>query len=376
MATGGSAAGGRITASAGTNLIGQHSHDRNQDATIYVGNLDPQLTEELVWELFTQVGPVVNVYLPKDRVTNAHQGYGFVEFRGEEDADYSIKILNMVKLYGKPIRVNKSSQDKNSNEVGANLFVGNLDPEVDEKLLYDTFSAFGVIVNTPKIMRDPDTGVSKGFGFVSYDCFEASDAAIEAMNGQFLCNRAIAVSYAYKKESKGERHGTPAERLLAAQKRAKQAAQSRPHTMFASGPRQQPQQHLADGGGPPPPQAPAPAQPPAVPGFAAGPPPMAPHGMPPPGMPPPGMPPPGAPGWMQGPPPPGMFPPPGMPPPPMYYGGPPPGMPPPPGHMGPMGGMPPPGMHRPGMPPGMPPPPSMQQWGRPFLPPGECAKRV
>lgn len=32
--------------------------------------------------------PPVNVYLPKDRVTNQHQGYGFVEFRGEEDADY------------------------------------------------------------------------------------------------------------------------------------------------------------------------------------------------------------------------------------------------------------------------------------------------
>ena len=30
----------------------------------------------------------VNVYLPKDRVTNAHQGFGFVEFRGEDDADY------------------------------------------------------------------------------------------------------------------------------------------------------------------------------------------------------------------------------------------------------------------------------------------------
>jgi len=57
------------------------------------------------------------------------------------------------------------------------------------QLLYDTFSAFGVISQTPKIMRDPDTGVSRGFGFVSYDSFEASDAAIEAMNGQFLCNR-------------------------------------------------------------------------------------------------------------------------------------------------------------------------------------------
>jgi RNA recognition motif-containing protein len=36
-------------------------------------------------------------------------------------------------------------QDKRSNDVGANLFVGNLDPELDEKLLYDTFSAFGVV---------------------------------------------------------------------------------------------------------------------------------------------------------------------------------------------------------------------------------------
>jgi hypothetical protein len=39
----------------------------------------------------------------------------------------------------------------------------------------------------------------------------------------------------------GERHGTPAERLLAAQRRANQAAQSRPHTLFATGPQQQPQ---------------------------------------------------------------------------------------------------------------------------------------
>ena len=55
---------------------------------------------------------------------------------------------------------------------------------MDEKLLYDTFSAFGVIISTPKIMRDPETGESRGFGFVSFNCFEASDRAIESMNGQ------------------------------------------------------------------------------------------------------------------------------------------------------------------------------------------------
>lgn len=89
--------------------------------------------------------------MPKDRVTQMHQGYGFVEFMGEEDADYAIKIMNMIKLYGKPIRVNKASAHQKNLDVGANIFIGNLDPEVDEKLLYDTFSAFGVILQTPKV---------------------------------------------------------------------------------------------------------------------------------------------------------------------------------------------------------------------------------
>ncbi len=39
----------------------------------------------------------------------------------------------MIKVYSKPIRVNKASQDKKSLDVGANLFIGNLDPDVDEK---------------------------------------------------------------------------------------------------------------------------------------------------------------------------------------------------------------------------------------------------
>lgn len=93
----------------------------------------------------------VNVHMPKDRVTQSHQGYGFVEFLSEEDADYGIKIMNMIKLYGKPIRVNKASAHQKNLDVGANIFIGNLDPEVDEKLLYDTFSAFGVILQTPKV---------------------------------------------------------------------------------------------------------------------------------------------------------------------------------------------------------------------------------
>ncbi|PKY46562.1 hypothetical protein RhiirA4_358186 [Rhizophagus irregularis] len=193
------------------------TEERNQDATVYIGNLDERCTEALIWELMLQAGPVVNVHLPKDRVTQTHQGYGFCEYMSEDDADYAIKIMNQIKLYGKPIRVNKATSDKKNLDVGASLFIGNLDPDVDEKMLYDTFSAFGVIVQTPKIARDPDTGNSKGYGFISYDNFDSSDAAIDAMNGQYLMNKPITVSYAFKKDGKGERHGSAAERLLAAQ---------------------------------------------------------------------------------------------------------------------------------------------------------------
>ena len=62
------AAGGRIAPSVGANLLGVHAADRNQDATCYVGNLDPQMNEELVWEIFVQAGPV-GKFMPIARYT-------------------------------------------------------------------------------------------------------------------------------------------------------------------------------------------------------------------------------------------------------------------------------------------------------------------
>ena len=128
--------------------------DREQDkeATVYVGNLDERVDDKLIWELMLQAGRIANVHLPKDRVTQTHQGYGFVEFQSEEDAEYAAKIMNQVRLWGKPIRVNKASADKQKTlEVGAELFVGNLDPMVDEKVLFETFQRFGSLTSAPKV---------------------------------------------------------------------------------------------------------------------------------------------------------------------------------------------------------------------------------
>ena len=45
--------------------------------------------------------------MPRDKITGDHSGYAFVEFSSEQDADYAMKIMNMVPLYGKLIRINK-----------------------------------------------------------------------------------------------------------------------------------------------------------------------------------------------------------------------------------------------------------------------------
>lgn len=372
--------------------------ERNQDATVYVGGLDEECSEELLWELMLQAGPVVNVHMPKDRISGLHQFYGFVEFLSEDDADYAIKVLNMIKLYGKPIRVNKAASNERTTDIGANLFVGNLDPQVDEKILFDTFSAFGVIVQTPKIMRDTDTGNSKGFAFVNYASFEAADAAIKNMHGQFLMGRAITLQFAYKKDTKGERHGTAAERLLA--KQNPHLKNDAPNTMFADkaagalGPPGAQQQMMLGGGGMPPLPAGAPPGAMGMMGMMGGGPPPLPAGAPP-GMmrggPPrmPGGPPPGMMGGGYGGPPPG-FRPQGAPPPGMgmggmgmgmggmgfggrgFGGGPPGGMPPPGFPGGPQGGQlpPPPGFRPNGPPPSMgqpqmPPPPGFRPSGPP-----------
>lgn len=193
---------------------------RNQQATVWIGGLEAQCTEELVWELMCQAGPVVSVNMPRDKITQTHNGYAFCEFVDADTADYAVRITNMLKLYGKQLRVNKAAMDqKDQPDQGfsANLFVGNLDPDMDEKTLYDTFSQFGAVLSV-KIMVDPETGKPKGFGFVSFDTFEAADAAIENMNNAFLNNRSTHCSYAYKKDgTKGERHGSESERLLAKQ---------------------------------------------------------------------------------------------------------------------------------------------------------------
>ena len=84
----------------------------NKQNACYVGNLDVKVTEDILWELFLQVGRVKGVRFPKTRVPG--KIFAFVEFENSEEVDYAVKILNSVQLFGKSIRVASANMSKDS----------------------------------------------------------------------------------------------------------------------------------------------------------------------------------------------------------------------------------------------------------------------
>jgi cold-inducible RNA-binding protein len=73
---------------------------------VFVGNLDFRTQKEEVQELFTQVGPVRDVFLPTDRETGRPRGFAFVEFESDEAAQKAIEKFNGFELGGRALRVN------------------------------------------------------------------------------------------------------------------------------------------------------------------------------------------------------------------------------------------------------------------------------
>uniref|UniRef100_A0A7N0UQW7 RRM domain-containing protein n=1 Tax=Kalanchoe fedtschenkoi TaxID=63787 RepID=A0A7N0UQW7_KALFE len=74
------------------------------------------------------------------------------------------------------------------------LFVGGLGRGIDDQTLAEAFSLFGNLVEA-KVIKDMDTGVSKGFGFVSFSDEDDANAAM-GMDGQELAGRQLRVNSA------------------------------------------------------------------------------------------------------------------------------------------------------------------------------------
>ena len=75
---------------------------------IFVGNLDFNVTEEAVRNLFERYGAVNSARIMTDRDTGRSRGFAFVEMENETEADQAISALNGYTMDGRALNVNEA----------------------------------------------------------------------------------------------------------------------------------------------------------------------------------------------------------------------------------------------------------------------------
>eukprot|EP00933_Yihiella_yeosuensis_P016846 TRINITY_DN14251_c0_g1_i1.p1 TRINITY_DN14251_c0_g1~~TRINITY_DN14251_c0_g1_i1.p1 ORF type:complete len:626 (+),score=192.12 TRINITY_DN14251_c0_g1_i1:62-1939(+) len=172
-----------------------------QFASLYVGDLHPDVTEAMLYEIFNSVGPVASIRVCRDSTTRKSLGYGYVNFHSVSDAERALDTLNYSSVKGRSCRIMWSQRDPSLRKSGAgNIYVKNLDKNIDNKALYDTFSLFGNILSC-KVASDP-VGKSYGYGFVHYETEEAAKQAIERVNGMQIGEKTVQVCQFMKRNER------------------------------------------------------------------------------------------------------------------------------------------------------------------------------
>ncbi|KAL9385961.1 hypothetical protein Peur_022971 [Populus x canadensis] len=169
--------------------------------SLYVGDLDFNVTDSQLYDVFNQVGQVVSVRVCRDLSTRRSLGYGYVNYTNPQDAARALDVLNFTPLNNKPIRIMYSHRDPSIRKSGmANIFIKNLDKGIDHKALHDTFSSFGNILSC-KVATDA-SGQSKGYGFVQFDSEEAAQNAIDKLNGMLVNDKQVYVGHFLRKQDR------------------------------------------------------------------------------------------------------------------------------------------------------------------------------
>ncbi|KAJ5142708.1 uncharacterized protein N7515_001495 [Penicillium bovifimosum] len=188
-------------AEAAPEAAGDAANNQPHSASLYVGELDPSVTEAMLYELFSSIGQVASIRVCRDAVTRRSLGYAYVNYNNTADGERALEDLNYTLIKGKPCRIMWSQRDPALRKTGqGNVFIKNLDNAIDNKALHDTFAAFGNILSC-KVAQD-EFANSKGYGFVHYETAEAANNAIKHVNGMLLNDKKVFVGHHISKKDR------------------------------------------------------------------------------------------------------------------------------------------------------------------------------
>ena len=136
---------------------------------IYVKNVAPEVTDDEFRELFEKYGDISSASLTRDE-NGKSRGFGFVNFIDHEHAATAVNNLNEQDFHGQSLYVGRAQKkhereeelrkqyeaarvEKASKYQGVNLYVKNLDDDIDDEKLREIFTPFGTITSA-KVMRE------------------------------------------------------------------------------------------------------------------------------------------------------------------------------------------------------------------------------
>jgi nucleolar protein 4 len=181
---------------------------------VFIRNLPFNITEEKIKETFSKFGEINEVHLPK-KETGELKGFGFIQFVEKKDALKAIKEMDNFKFDGRKITLKlaltkddyqeekeniKKLEKEKSKNIGKNenkiipieknnnkpllndpertIFIRNLGFNTDEEGLKNFFENLQGNVLYAKVVKDPQTKVSKGTGFVMFRTSEDSEQVL------------------------------------------------------------------------------------------------------------------------------------------------------------------------------------------------------
>jgi len=198
----------------GHHISKKFDEQKKQFTNVYVKNLDPEVSEEEFHKLFEQYGPITSAVLQLDHEGKS-KGFGFVNYDNHEDANVAVDALNESEHNGRKLFVARAQKkaereeelrktyeqakmEKLSKYQGVNLYIKNLEDDIDDEKLRAEFEPYGAITSA-KVMRD-EKDHSKGFGFVCFSSPEEATKAVAEMNNKMIGTKPLYVSLAQRRE--------------------------------------------------------------------------------------------------------------------------------------------------------------------------------
>ncbi|XP_055291339.1 probable RNA-binding protein 23 isoform X3 [Moschus berezovskii] len=188
------------------------SPEERDARTVFCMQLAARIRPRDLEDFFSAIGKVRDVRIISDRNSRRSKGIAYVEFCEIQSVPLAIGLTGQ-RLLGVPIIVQASQAEKNRLAAMANnlqkgsggpmrLYVGSLHFNITEDMLRGIFEPFGKIDNIV-LMKDSETGRSKGHGFITFSDAECARRALEQLNGFELAGRPMRIGHVTERPDGG-----------------------------------------------------------------------------------------------------------------------------------------------------------------------------